>query len=284
MPGNPPVYRLGLPAWAFPGWKDRYFSTRPSALASYASVFDIVEGNTTFYHIPDQNSVAQWRAALADSELCISFKLPRTVTHERRPDLEQLKLFFQRIAPLEESIGPILLQFPARIAPRHLPALDKLCEQLPTEHDYVLEMRHPDFFSQPEILEPLLEKFHFGRVTMDTRAIFQGNRYHPEVLNALHDKPDLPVLDTVYSKSVFVRLMLHPDIVSNEPYIREWTERTAGYISAGYTTNILIHCPNNLHCPPLAEYFHKTLMTRADMPTLEPLRSWPLPTQDSLFP
>ena len=31
-------YRIGLPAWAFPGWKDRYFPARPSALAGYARV------------------------------------------------------------------------------------------------------------------------------------------------------------------------------------------------------------------------------------------------------
>ena len=34
-------YRLGLPAWAFPGWKDRYFSDRPSPLASYTARFDV---------------------------------------------------------------------------------------------------------------------------------------------------------------------------------------------------------------------------------------------------
>ncbi len=276
-------YRLGLPAWAFAGWKDRYFSNRPSALASYATVFNAVEGNTTFYHIPDQNSIDKWRDATAGTDLRISFKLPRTVTHERRPDLQQLKLFFQRIAPLDDSIGPILLQFPARIAPRHLPALDTFCRQLPSGFKYVLEVRHEDFFTRPALLEPLLETFGFGRVMMDTRAIFQGNRHHPEVLNALHDKPDLSVLDKIYAETVFVRLMLHPDIVSNEPYVHEWATRTAGYISAGYETNILIHCPNNLHCPPLAEYFHKVLRTRPDMQSLSALNPWPVPAQDSLF-
>ena len=45
-------YFLGLPAWAFPGWKNRYFIDAPSRLASYASVFNAVEGNTTFYALP----------------------------------------------------------------------------------------------------------------------------------------------------------------------------------------------------------------------------------------
>ena len=44
-------YRIGLPAWAFAGWQDRYFDSR-DRLRQYASVFSTVEGNTTFYAIP----------------------------------------------------------------------------------------------------------------------------------------------------------------------------------------------------------------------------------------
>ena len=46
-------YRLGLPAWAFPGWKGQYWTASPSTLANYSSIFHTVEGNTTFYGVPD---------------------------------------------------------------------------------------------------------------------------------------------------------------------------------------------------------------------------------------
>lgn len=243
----------------------------------------MVEGNTTFYHTPDAQTVQSWKRALSDTDLLLSFKLPRTITHERRPDLQELTRFFQRIAPLGQHIGPVLLQFPARIAPRHLPMLDKLCEQLPQQYRYVLEMRHADFFATPELLEPLLDKFRFGRVVMDTRAIFHGNRQHPEVVSALHDKPNLPVVDQLHANTAFVRLMLHPDIVSNGPYLAQWAERTAAYIKAGVQTHMLIHCPNNLHCPPLAAQFHQQLRRCAGMQDLPALPPWPVPHQDQLF-
>ena len=61
-------YRLGLPAWAFPGWKNRYFADRPSTLASYAQVFATVEGNTTFYRTPDEKTIANWQRAVAETD------------------------------------------------------------------------------------------------------------------------------------------------------------------------------------------------------------------------
>ncbi|MDJ0918974.1 MAG: DUF72 domain-containing protein, partial [Woeseiaceae bacterium] len=85
------TYFLGLPAWAFPGWKDRYFTDAPSRLQSYAQVFNTVEGNTTFYRVPDEQTVRRWRDAVAGTAFRFCLKLPKTVTHERTPDMEELR-------------------------------------------------------------------------------------------------------------------------------------------------------------------------------------------------
>ena len=57
---DPPVpelgYYLGLPAWGFPGWTGSYFpepGAGGSTLDHYARVFNTVEGNTSFYRVPD---------------------------------------------------------------------------------------------------------------------------------------------------------------------------------------------------------------------------------------
>jgi hypothetical protein len=57
------AYFLGFPPWGFLGWKGRYFTEKPFRLASYAQVFNTVEGNTTFYRTPDANTVERWRDA-----------------------------------------------------------------------------------------------------------------------------------------------------------------------------------------------------------------------------
>lgn len=277
------AYFIGLPAWAFAGWNNVYFSNTPSALASYASVFNTVEGNTTFYHIPDEASVLKWRQSVTNTNFRFCFKLPKTVTHQRKPDLADLDLFISRIEPLFEFCGPLLLQLPATTGPQDLHTIDSILGRLPQQLRCAIEVRHPDFFSQPELLNELIEKYHLGRVIMDTRAVFQGDRNHPEVLAALHAKPDLPVLGQVYNGLLLVRLLLHPDLVSNDQYIEQWANRFAQALKLGFQCYMMIHCPNNAHCPELAVQFHNRLRFNMKANQLPLLPGWPVPEQGRLL-
>lgn len=272
-------YFLGLPAWAFPGWKNRYFADEPTRLSNYAQVFNTVEGNTTFYRVPDAAAVQRWRDALRGRTFRFCFKLPRAVTHEREPDLVELERFRAAIEPLGDYLGPLLLQFPATLKPADLALFEPVFDAVSKQRRFAIEVRHPAFFDEPALLEPLLERYGAGRVVLDSRPLYEGDRGHPEVLDALHEKPDLPVLPEVYSDMAFVRLILHPDLDSNRRYIDEWADRVAGYLAAGVETYMMIHCPNNLHCPPLALEFHRALRRRPGMEGLAELAPWPLPQQ-----
>ncbi len=276
-------YFLGLPAWAFPGWRDRYFAQTPSMLASYSQVFDTVEGNTSFYRTPDAATVRRWQAAVAERRFRFCFKLPRGVTHEPKPDLNALGDFLDVIEPLAANLGPLLVQFPATFAPQALEEFTAVFDTIAQRYSFVVEVRHPAFFSEPERLEAVLVRYGAGRVILDSRPLFEGNRTHPEVLAALHEKPDVPVLPQTCNDMTLIRLILHPDIVSNDRYIAEWASRVAGYLTAGVRTWMMIHCPNNLHCPELAQTFHEALRRAApalDLPALPP---WPVPQQGDLL-
>lgn len=272
-------YFLGLPAWAFAGWRDRYFVDHPSRLSSYAAVFNAVEGNTTFYSTPAEATIRRWLADVP-GHFRFCFKLPRRVTHEHRPDLGDLRRFLEAVRPLGDVLGPLLVQLPASVDAIAIERLEPVFEAIAGRHAFVIEVRHRVFFSEPELLEPWLERYGAGRVMLDSRPIYEGDRTHPEVLDALHEKPDVPVLDSVYGDTPFVRLILHPDLVSNEPYLDAWAERTAGWIGAGLLPWVMIHCPNNLHCPPLALDFHERVRRRTDMPALP---RWPVPEQPRLL-
>ncbi|MFK7992832.1 MAG: DUF72 domain-containing protein [Granulosicoccus sp.] len=275
-------YRLGLPAWAYPGWRNTYFVDNPSMLASYASVFNAVEGNTSFYHVPDASSVTSWAKALDGHDFLISFKLPRTITHESRPCMQDLRLFLSRLMPLRGHIGPFLIQFPEWVAMTQLRRFKPVFDEIRNHGDAVIEVRHPALFSQPELLEPLLAHYGFGRAMLDSRALYTGDVSHPDVLSAVHEKPDVPVLFKVYNQLVLVRLILHPDGISNARWIKEWATRTAQWINAGMTPHIMIHCPNNLYCPLFAEQFHSAMVPMLDKP-MPALPRWPVPQQGQLL-
>ncbi len=277
-------YFLGLPAWGFPGWTGSYFP-RPSAaqpaLAHYARVFNTVEGNTTFYRVPTRETVERWGAAVADRGFRFSFKLPRSITHEVRASERDLRDFFSAMEALGDKLGPFLVQCPSSLGPDDLPLLDSLFRALPRQWRYVLELRHQDFFSNPALVEPLLERFEAGRVFFDSRPIYQGDASHPEVLAARHKKPDVPLLDTVYNNVAYARVVLHPDDAQNSKWVDEWLDRCESYLRAGHELYFMMHCPNNQHCPPFAAQFHAAL--RARLPELPALPAWPLPQQSSLF-
>lgn len=275
-------YRLGLPAWAFPGWNNTYFLNRPSILSSYASVFNAVEGNTTFYHVPDDASVAAWREAVDGRDFLFSFKLPRTLTHERRFAMNDLYQFLTALAPLQNHLGPLLIQFPQWVGMSQLRRLKPVFDQIAERHNAVVEVRHPEFFQHPELLEPLLDYYGFGRVILDSRPLYQGDCQHPDVLAAVHEKPDLPVLSKVYNKLAFVRLILHPDGMSNTRWLEQWSARTVDWLQDGIVPHIMIHCPNNQFCPLFAEQFHTAVSMRmkSAIPDFPP---WPVPQQGQLL-
>jgi uncharacterized protein YecE (DUF72 family) len=268
----PIPYRLGLPAWAFPGWQGPYLRRSAAPLFDYARVFNTVEGNTTFYRVPSSRLVAQWREAVSGSDFRFCFKLPRAVTHDRRIDFDQLDAFLRAIEPLGDHLGPLLVQFPAWVGPDSIDRIDAVFRQLPAAPRHALEVRHPAFFSQPELLDPLLDRFGAARISMDTRALFDGDLNHPEVRAARHEKPDVPVLDTVYNELRFLRLVLHPSGQGNASRIDFWAERIAGDLAAGRQSYVFIHCPNNLHCPDFAREFHRSLGARS---AVAPFPPWP---------
>ena len=278
---NNDAYHLGLPAWAFPGWAGEYFPDDGNALVHYSRVFNTVEGNTTFYRVPDEGAVGRWADAVAGTGFRFSFKLPRNITHERRPDWNELDRFMHVLAPLGEHLGPFLVQCPASLGPDALPRLDALFARLPEQNRYALELRHPTFFEQPELVEPLLERTGAGRVMFDSRPIYREDSEHPEVLAARHKKPDVPLLDTVYNGLVYARVVLHPDASVNGPYIEDWLSRCSHYLAEGHSVYFMMHCPNNQHCPAFAEQFHEGLRTRVT--ALAALPPWPVPQQAGLF-
>ena len=285
MPDVP--YRLGLPIWAHPGWASRYFEREPSPLASYARVFDAVEGNTTFYGIKDRATVESWRRALAGTDLRISFKPPMAVTHSASPDLAALEDFLERIAPLHEHLGPYLLQFPSRVGPGALARLEPVFERVAREPaGAVVEVRHLGFFDDPATLGGTLDRHGFARVTLDSRALYAGDPSHPKAAAALHKKPDVPVLDHDGRASAFVRLILHPDERVNGPWLDEWAARVADLIGEGVAVTMIVHCPDNDPCPAFAADFHERLRAACRERAIAvpaPLPPWPVPQQGSLL-
>lgn len=274
------LYRIGLLAWAYSGWRNRYFDER-DRLRQYARVFNTVEGNTTFYATPSPATVNDWRAQVADLDFKFCFKLPKTVTHQaggKKPLAE----FLNAIKPLEAHLGPFQVQLPSVVGPEHIGWIKGLLAALPDEFGYALEVRHPDFFEGRNRFNEFFGELNCMRTILDARPIHLEAPNHPEVMAARHEKPDLPLYVESGPAGTMVRLVLHPDDNLNDRYYNQWAKETARWLDQDRPVYMMIHCANNLHCPPQARKFQSMLASQTNI--VEPLAEWPASQpQPSLF-
>jgi len=145
--------RVGCSGWNYGHWRERVYPKGLPAsrwLEHYATLFDTVEVNATFYRLPTRSAVAGWVEQSPDG-FVFSIKASRYLTHQRRlTDLDGGQArFYERIEPLVESpkLGPVLWQLPANFH-RDDERLGQALEALrPGRHCF--EFRHESWFCDP---------------------------------------------------------------------------------------------------------------------------------------
>lgn len=286
---------LGCPLWGFQGWVGNFYTAdaRPAEfLEQYATVFNTVEGNTTFYSLPSVESVERWRLA-TPSWFRFCFKFPREITHRRMLDDADAitRDFLDRLAPLGERRGPFMLQLPPDFTPDRMESLDHYLGTLPGDLEIAVEVRNRGFFARrgaDGALNDLLERRGCDRIVLDARALHAGDPSHPDVITSRHRKPNLPIVPRALGRHPMIRFIGHPEPSANEPWLDDVCETVTGWICEGRSPFVMVHCPSSRHVPALARRFHR-LLTASD-PGIGELPPWPAERADgphdqlSLFP
>ena len=150
MPALKPVH-VGCSGWNYADWRGRVYPPGLPArrwLEHYASLFDTVEVNSTFYRLASRPAVAAWVEQTAP-DFVFAVKISRYLTHMKRlTDMGQgVERFYERIEPLVESgkLGPVLWQFPERFH-RDDERLACALERLPAGA-HCFEFRHRSWFA-----------------------------------------------------------------------------------------------------------------------------------------
>jgi len=114
-----PVHRVrcGCAGWSLPSAAKPRFGAGDSLLQRYATRFDAVEINSSFYRPHRRSTYERW----ADSvpvDFRFSAKLPRTITHEAglRGVGALLDEFVAQVDGLGDKLGALLVQLPPRLA------------------------------------------------------------------------------------------------------------------------------------------------------------------------
>ena len=153
------MVRVGCSGWQYRHWRGNFYPADlplKSWFEHYASVFDTVEINNTFYRLPEATTFASW-AARAPRGFLFAVKASRFLTHMKKlkdPE-DPLDRFFGRARSLDRHIGPVLYQLPPGWK-LDLPRLEHFLHALPGQFRHVIEFRDPTWYT-PEVLA-LLER------------------------------------------------------------------------------------------------------------------------------
>ncbi len=256
-------FSIGLAQWATPQWQGLFFPSGKNPLYQYSRVFSTVEGNTTFYALPTAENVQRWVESVPSGfEFC--FKLPRVITHSGKLEPQQSELleFFHRLSPLEDFLGPFMIQLPAQAGANSLSLIESFIKGLPDSFQYSLEVRHPVFFqkgSEEQQLNQLLARHGIDRVSLDSRALFSARPDSHVMIDAQQKKPKLPVHAVATGQRPIIRFIGRMEAEQNEVYWQPWLAKIPQWVAEGRKPIMFIHTPDNLQAPAHARLFHQQL-------------------------
>ena len=266
---------LGCPVWSFKGWVGNFYpkGTKTSDfLREYASRLTTIEGNTTFYAIPAEKTIANWLEQTPESfRFCL--KIPKAISHNGilKDYIDRAIAFVDVMRPLASRLGPMFLQLPPSYSPKLMPDLATFLDAFPNDVRLGVEVRHLDWFEDEHrsTLNQLLADHHMARVVIDTRpirdlagdALIKGSAYE-SLLEARERKPNVPVFEEVTTDFTFLRFIGHPEMEHNQPFISEWADRVVDQLSAGKDAYVFCHSPDNYLAPYIAREFHRQISSR----------------------
>jgi uncharacterized protein YecE (DUF72 family) len=140
--------RIGCAGWSLRSEQSHLFGEGASHLARYATCFDTVEINSSFYRPHQRKTYARW-AATVPPGFRFSVKLPKAITHNARliDADEAIARFCEEVDGLGEKLGAVLVQLPPslkfdeRVAGRFFATLRQR-----TAAAVACEPRHPSWF------------------------------------------------------------------------------------------------------------------------------------------
>jgi len=159
---------LGTSGWGYPEWVGPFYppGTKEEEMLRIASrVFNTLEINTSFYHVPRVSTVKRWADQVPDG-FVFSAKVPRVVTHKKKlGDVGKLtETYLGVMSHLGEHLGPLLIQLPPKLG-RDENLLESYLNQLPSGYRYAVEFRNPSWL-EPGVFK-LLERYGVAYCIVD---------------------------------------------------------------------------------------------------------------------
>lgn len=271
-------YRIGCPVWGCRTWANQVYPSGTKSeeyLTWYSRAFPTVEGNSTFYAVPQESIFQKWAdACIPTFQFC--FKFPRRISHDLKLVNcdQELKQWLQRLEILrkDDRLGPTFLQLAPSFSFAHFEQLACFLAKLPGDWPWAVELRHRDWFDEGEKekrINDLLCRLQIDRVIFDSRPLNSEEATDESERTSQTRKPKSPIRMTVTGKRPMVRLIGRNNAAEVTEYWEWWADQIVQWIKHGFEPWIFTHAPDDTFAPGLARLLHE--FVRIQLPSLDQL-------------
>jgi uncharacterized protein YecE (DUF72 family) len=172
---DPKVY-LGCAKWGRTEWVGKIYPLKTKEkdfLDHYVKHYNSIELNATHYKIYGATGIAKWAAKAGDKDFRFCPKMYQGITH-RGSLLNKdfvINEFLRGIDAFKEHLGPVFVQVSDAFTTKRKEELFQFLRSLPTDMQFFLEVRHPDWFGKEDLRNELFEflrSINIGIVITDT--------------------------------------------------------------------------------------------------------------------
>lgn len=162
----------GCAKWNRTDLKGFYPRGTKDELEYYATQFNSIELNATFYKMPDWKQVTTWKDKTPEGFKFFP-KLTNTISHYKRLiDVQQpVAAFCNAISAFEEKLGMAFLQLHDNFKPKDFDSLQEVLENFPGDIPLGVEVRNEAWFADKAVSKAfcsLLEKLNRTNIIVDT--------------------------------------------------------------------------------------------------------------------
>ena len=267
---KPEVY-MGCAKWGRSEWVGTLYPLKTKEkdfLENYVQHYNSIELNATHYKIYGADMIKKWSDKAGDKDFKFCPKMYKGVTHFGSLKGKEFisDEFLKGVVEFKEHLGPIFIQVSESFSPARKEELLDYLKTLPTDLQFFVEVRHPEWFYNPVISEEYfsaLKKLKMGAVITDAA----GRR------DCAHMHLTMP--------KTFIRYVGNSLHRTDYTRIDEWVERIKFWLDNGLKElYFFMHMHNEALSPQLTAYLTDKLNAACGLDLQKPMF---IPKQNGLF-
>ena len=257
----PRIY-IGCAKWGRTEWLGKIYPPKTKEkdfLDHYVKHYNSIELNATHYKVYGPAGIAKWAAKAGDKDFMFCPKMYQGVTHRgslKGKDFITTE-FLNGILAFEKHLGPVFVQVSDAFTPKRKQELFDFLGSLPTDIQFFLEVRHPDWFAKENIRNELVEtlkQINVGAVITDTSGRRDCAHMHLTVPKA------------------FIRYVGNSLHATDYTRIDDWVKRIKYWLESGLEElYFFMHMHDETFSPELTVYLVDQLNAACDVTLQKPI-------------